>query len=175
MLRNGDFVNGFRETDQVLKSQFRIPGSHPQEVLIVVQDDVQDKAQPGAAGGFTDRFVKGVPLDLSQTCARVVDIRRTMRMRDERFPGCTDGDRFASAGVTGILMWFDDSGGDQQVRFHHGAVQPDGYASGSGPQIHQGFRILGFIVNDVVACDDIRTQFGSFLLVGRRAMHPDAA
>jgi len=166
LMGDGNFVDGPGKGDQPLKSLLRLASLHTQEAPVIIQNDVNDKAQAGTAGGLEDGLMERVACDAAQAGTGMVDEGRCMRAGDGLFSGRADGDCFAPTGVTGILMRLDDTGGDDEVRFDHGAMQLDRHATGGVAQVHLDRRILGLIVDHVVTLDDAGSQPGYFFFQG---------
>jgi hypothetical protein len=81
----------------------------------------------------------------------------------------------APAGVASVLVGLHQPGTDQQVGLHHRPVGRDRHSAGGDSQVHQRPGVLRLVVNDLVAGDHLRPQFGDPLLWRAGPVHTDAA
>jgi hypothetical protein len=116
-----------------------------------------------------------IAFDAAKPGAGVIDESRPMGVRNQAFPGCPDSHGLGASGVTRILMGLHDSCGDEQIRLDRSAMQYDRHPSWRDAKVHQGRRVLRFVVDHSIAGSDPGSQLGALLIQGRGPVHPGSA
>ena len=175
LLRHRHFVECFGCLNQFGKGRLRLASAHADHLLLVVLHHVDDEPQARPSGCLRDGFVKRIGLDATQARAGMVDHQRAVGVCDHGLACRPNGQRLAPARVTGILVWFDDACGDEQIGFVGHLVHRKGDPALGGAQIHQGIGVLRLVVDDPVAADYPLAQLGDLFLGSAGAVHADPA
>jgi hypothetical protein len=168
------FVDRARLRHQIIvDGDWRTGGDH-ERLSRLVEDGVDDVAQSDAFAASPHECLKRVAFDCSQAGAGTVEHRRSVGCADGRLAAATNDDRFRAAGITGVLVRFDNAGCQKEVAFDTLPVDDQRYAVDDA-KIDETVGIERIVVNNPVTGNDGRSQFCQAFGGSRRAMQTGGA
>ena len=113
--RDGPRVEGRGLRDQVREDRVGLPGRDGDDAFVVIADDIEAEAKPGATGDLAHGLVERIAFHLRQADVRVLEEAHAVRRGDHRFAAAADRDGLAATRVARVLVRLDDPGRDDQI------------------------------------------------------------